>query len=198
MKLDSALRQSGHFLLMNVNWFSDDILQWSFEQRMSFYIRCGLEKMSSIYAILWWFDRATHQKSAKGLRSTDEVTTQKPLGLLRSNAILEFSQDVAVQNDPDSKVHWANMGPTWVLSTPDGPHVGPINLAIRGENEMLNSVVRAAFLSRHMAAIPIPDKTSYHQIWQSRDDVIKWKHFPRYCPFVWGIHRSPVNSSHKG
>ena len=26
---------------------------------------------------------------------------------------------------PDSKVHEANMGPTWVLSAPDGPHVGP-------------------------------------------------------------------------
>ena len=24
------------------------------------------------------------------------------------------------------------------------------------------------------------------------------KHFPRYWPFVWGIHRSPVNSPHKG
>ena len=30
------------------------------------------------------------------------------------------------------------------------------------------------------------------------DDVIKWKHFPRYWPFVWRIHRSPVNSPHKG
>ena len=30
------------------------------------------------------------------------------------------------------------------------------------------------------------------------DDVIKWNHFPRYWPFVWGIHRSPVNSPHKG
>ena len=28
--------------------------------------------------------------------------------------------------------------------------------------------------------------------------VIKWKHFPRYWPFVRGIHRSPVNSLHKG
>ena len=28
--------------------------------------------------------------------------------------------------------------------------------------------------------------------------LIKWKHFPRYWPFVRGIHRSPVNSSHKG
>ena len=30
------------------------------------------------------------------------------------------------------------------------------------------------------------------------DDVIKWKHFPRYWPFVRGIHRSPGNSPHKG
>ena len=30
------------------------------------------------------------------------------------------------------------------------------------------------------------------------DDVIKWKHFPCYWPFVRGIHRSPVNSPNKG
>ena len=31
-------------------------------------------------------------------------------------------------NTPDSKVlHWSNMGSTWVLSAPDGPHVGPMN-----------------------------------------------------------------------
>ena len=30
------------------------------------------------------------------------------------------------------------------------------------------------------------------------DDVIKWKHFPRYWHFVRGIHRSPVNSPLKG
>ena len=29
------------------------------------------------------------------------------------------------------------------------------------------------------------------------DDVIKWKHFPRYWSFVRGIHRSPVNSPRK-
>ena len=32
---------------------------------------------------------------------------------------------------PDSKAHGANMGPTWVLSAPDGPHVSPMNLVIR-------------------------------------------------------------------
>ena len=30
------------------------------------------------------------------------------------------------------------------------------------------------------------------------DDVIKWKYFQRYWPFLLGIHRSPVNSPHKG
>ena len=30
------------------------------------------------------------------------------------------------------------------------------------------------------------------------DDVVKWKHFPHYWPFVRGIHRSPVKSPHKG
>ena len=30
------------------------------------------------------------------------------------------------------------------------------------------------------------------------DDVIKWKYIPRNWPFVQGIHRSPVNSPHKG
>ena len=30
------------------------------------------------------------------------------------------------------------------------------------------------------------------------EDVIKWKHFSRYWPCVRGIHRSPVNSPHKG
>ena len=35
-------------------------------------------------------------------------------------------------------------------------------------------------------------KTSLH------DNVIKWKHVPRYWPFVRGIPQSPVTSPHKG
>ena len=40
-----------------------------------------------------------------------------------------------------------------------------------------------------------------YDIWQYlsiHDDVIKWEHFPRCWPSVRGIHRSPVNSPHKG
>ena len=35
--------------------------------------------------------------------------------------------------DPDSKVHVANTELTWVLSAPDEPHVGHMNLAIWGD-----------------------------------------------------------------
>ena len=32
----------------------------------------------------------------------------------------------------------------------------------------------------------------------THDDVLKWKYFPRYWPFLRGIQRSPVDSHHKG
>ena len=37
-----------------------------------------------------------------------------------------------------------------------------------------------------------------HFVGNIHDDVIKWKHFPRYWPFVRGIHRTPVKSPHNG
>ena len=43
-----------------------------------------------------------------------------------------------------------------------------------------------------------PWRTTSHRGVVLQDDVIKWKHFPSYWPFVRGIHRSPVNSPHKG
>ena len=46
----------------------------------------------------------------------------------------QFYQLSVYNTVPDSKVHGVNMGPTWSLSAPDGPHVGPMNLAIRVEH----------------------------------------------------------------
>ena len=43
--------------------------------------------------------------------------------------------------------------------------------------------------------IPVSIMAALHML--LHDDVIEWKHFPPYWPFVWGIHRSPVNSPHK-
>ena len=38
-----------------------------------------------------------------------------------------------------------------------------------------------------------------HMTWHvTHNEVIKWKHFLHYWPFVWGIHQSPVNSPYKG
>ena len=37
---------------------------------------------------------------------------------------------VHTKNYPESKVHGANMGPSWGRQDPDGPHVGPMNFAI--------------------------------------------------------------------
>ena len=54
-----------------------------------------------------------------------------PKGTHISLTQLDCSTDVILQLYPDSKVHGANMGPTLVLPAPDGPHVGPMNLAIR-------------------------------------------------------------------
>ena len=54
-------------------------------------------------------------------------------------------------------------------------------------SRMLNSMM----MRRWMRDIPI-------NLNKCHDDVIKWKHFPRYWPFVRGIHRSPVNHPHKG
>ena len=48
---------------------------------------------------------------------------------------------------------------------------------------------------------PHERRTSHENLFQKwilHDDVIKLKYFPRYWPFVRGIHRWPVNSPHKG
>ena len=52
------------------------------------------------------------------------ITTLSDLG---KQALLSFQE----KSFPDSQVHGVNMGPTWALPDPDGPHVGPMNLAIR-------------------------------------------------------------------
>ena len=54
--------------------------------------------------------------------------------------------------NPDSKVHGANMGPTWVLSAPGGPHVGLMNLAIweRPMALVCHSLLFSAVVNAHL------------------------------------------------
>ena len=56
------------------------------------------------------------------------------------------------------------------------------------------NVVVVDIASFHIIYFPI----SFRCLTGTHDDVIKWKHFPRNWPFVWGIHRSQANSPHKG
>ena len=45
------------------------------------------------------------------------------------------------------------------------------------------------------SSLKASDFSQYFNLWAHKtfhDDVIEWKHFPRYWPFVRGIHRSPV------
>ena len=57
---------------------------------------------------------------------------------------------------------------------------------------MINCAYSTGLLRRHYRIIVTVATEIIH------DDVVKWKHFPRYWPFVRGSHRSPVNFSHKG
>ena len=61
---------------------------------------------------------------------------------------------------PESKVYGANMGPTWVLSAPDGPHVGPVNLAIRDYKIRFNVPHLLCFGTGQRPAAQIPQCTS--------------------------------------
>ena len=65
--------------------------------------------------------------------STIEIIWQLSEIMLPTRSSVELCNIKHVwKTDPDSKVHGVNMGPTWVLSAQDGPHVGPMNLAIGG------------------------------------------------------------------
>ena len=69
-------------------------------------------------------------------------------------------------------------------------HVMPCQVLVNDRNRYTCNVVSHCFLTRW--------DDRMHDEPESHDDVIKWKHFPRYWPFVRGIHRSAVNSPHKG
>ena len=51
-------------------------------------------------------------------------------GALATPTLMGLAQEYMYWNTPDSKVHGANMGPTWGRQDPGGPHVGHANLAI--------------------------------------------------------------------
>ena len=65
------------------------------------------------------------------------------------------------------------------------------------DNIMILHIKQIECIIRHLWR---QNKKPWFTRWVKRhhDDVIKRNHFPRYWPFVWEIHLSPVNSHHKG
>ena len=61
-----------------------------------------------------------------------------------------------------------------------------------GLNELMKVLIFTKFASKCI------DKDVHVSFSSRHDDVIKLKHFQRNWPFVRGIHRSPMNSPHKG
>ena len=66
------------------------------------------------------------------------------------------------------------------------------------------AIIRALRFKSSYAFLKRPPGNYLSMAWsklipfRKHDDVIKWKHFQRHWPFVREIHRSPVNSPHKG
>ena len=58
--------------------------------------------------------------------------------------------------------------------------------------DLFDGICFVSYDKFHMISTLSRGRMPYH------DDVIKWKHFPRYWPLVRGLQRSPVNSPHKG
>ena len=92
----------------------------------------------------------------------------------------------------DNKVHGANMGPTWVLSAPDGPHVGPINLAIKYTTTNSGAAITVVgtdpgFISKHHIRPVLMDQCwclcdKMRQWWSAISLghlILQWKHFNR-------------------
>ena len=58
-------------------------------------------------------------------RHMDDCLFKQPVQIY-----IKVNMTLRITAHPDSKVHGTNMGPAWVVSAPDRPHVGPMNNAI--------------------------------------------------------------------
>ena len=76
--------------------------------------------LQAVLVCMWW----NHCRSVYWLGF--------PSAVCNNEQPRQWFKDACRLNGPDCKVHGANMGPTWGWQVPGGPHVCPMNLAIRG------------------------------------------------------------------
>ena len=85
----------------------------------------GFHKLHKLFCTCWW--RLRHGDVALQIHAALYMAVLAVCCYLwlRCNPVTH------TKDYPDSKVNGVYMGPTWVLSALDGPHLGPVNFAIR-------------------------------------------------------------------
>ena len=73
---------------------------------------------------------------------------------------VECRYNMVQYNNPDSKVHGANMGPIWGRQDPGGPHVGPMNFATWEDIAYITVVTGAEYESEIESTKDTPYLTS--------------------------------------
>ena len=105
-------------------WFNGLGLFVDVTEKKSLKITSRQNKMYTSWKLKYiWMD---------GLVQDCAISIANALEILQSWTKPSISSIYIKKTIPDGKVHVANMGPTWVLSSPGGPHVDPMNLALRG------------------------------------------------------------------
>ena len=110
-------------------------------------------------------------------------------------------QGIFTGREAFSKFHWSNPGDYGYMDA-----LNPIRISWCNHSKTKHIKTISIFhgITRISYIVLVRWRTPFDITFQCRvfvsihDDVIKWKHFPHYWAFVRGIHRSPVNSLHKG
>ena len=98
-------------------------------------LRFGVAYIRGLTVIMTDVDKINRYQTLTKLNKAGTVCKKMPLGLYRTGDNLGVLGYIAMNTiiqtlKNDSKVHGANMGPTWGRQDPCGPHVGHVNFAI--------------------------------------------------------------------
>ena len=102
---------------------------------------------------------------------------------------------------------WLMRSHHWFRAKPLSKYLNRPSSATHISTELIEPLATFLILQEYLVHIMDPiDKLQCHRRLCSgtpvnmiyHDDVIEWKHFSSYWPFVRGIHRSPADSPHRG
>ena len=128
LKKEPRGRHGVTFVHLNSDYIRPSSLQQYMQHNVILYL---VMTTLYIYIYIYLYIHIMHQSSI----TVTYISFQGIEGILiMISMIIVIEQRTHCYTYPayrDSKVHEANMGPTWVLSSPGGPHVGPISFVIR-------------------------------------------------------------------